>query len=259
MRYALTVALMLGLAIPTVALAEEAADTRCGPFGDAVKMLDRFAKLDDDRRDIVDVRPEPKFVIEDGHIPPEQAWLRNADESRAVEVTPEGEVTSPLFADARALGEEVEFCVRDARVAGAEPGEAGFQFSANMMPVFIASGGAFTLAELKEGGKDGRKFMKAMMPGPLGILVPKLDHLMVSHPEDDAANLPRVTAWRGDESLGEVAMVAFEDTQLLEVAALEAMGADRITVEGEYRLLPMPSEKTIRRFMGGGGDANAAE
>lgn len=233
---------------PALAAAQDPPDTRCAEVGEAVELLDRLGRVEADRRDVVDVRPRPRFTTTDGAPLPQQVWLRNRERSVAVRVAPDGAVEGDLLGDARSLGKRAEMCVRDPRIADGTADNA-FGFQAGLFPEFVSTSGTHTLAELREGGRDARSFYRKMVPALMRPLVPSLRHVAVSHPLDDTDALPRVTAWRGAEALGSPPMEPVEPTQLLALDTLDALGADRITVEGDYRLFPVPDAKTLRRFM----------
>jgi len=254
MKHTLVTALATTLACATsiTALADDSEglreETQCQGFWDAVEALDKFADIDADRRDVVDILPRPRFA-DAGDVPqPDRVFFKLGEEERDLVVTSDGEVEG-VFETARAMGEDAEMCVTDTHFAGTPKSEPGRNFYVGMIPEFKAAPGRHTLAELEEGGKDGKKFFKKLAPGPLSMFVPSLDHIMVSHPFDDVDALPRVYALRGTEELGQVTLEPLDTTQLLSLETLEEMGADAIRVEGAYRLFPMPDAKTIRRFM----------
>ena len=242
--------LPLVLLLPAAALADDELRplTQCNPFWDAVEALDEFADIDADRRDVVDVRPRPRFPAMDGVPLPDRMFFRLGETERDLAITPRGEVLG-VFDTARELGEDAEICVTDPHFAGTPADAPGREFHMGFLPEFLNSSGTLTVAELEKGTKDGRKFFKKLVPGPVSLLVPKFDHVMASHPFDDTTALPRVFALRGGVELGEVEMEPLDNTRLFSLDALEDLGADAIRIEGDYVLYPVPDAKTIRRFM----------
>jgi hypothetical protein len=226
-------------------------ETICRPFDGAVEAIDDFGKVKDKYRDVVDVIPRPRFKVTDDGPLPERVYFASADRPDAdVRVGPDG-VMEGLIDVARA-NPESELCVKDPSRAGQPQREdSGLDFVLGALPQFTNRTGTFTLAELQEGTKDGRRFFKKMAPSLVSFMVPKLTHVSVSHPFDDEDNLPTVEAFTGDVSLGPVAMERFDVSQLIEVDVLEEMGADRIVVTGDHRLYPVPDADTMRKYMGG--------
>jgi len=223
-------------------------ETICHPFQEAVEAIDEFLDIDDKYRDVVDVIPRARFQITDNGALPERVYFASAERETDVHLDAQG-VMPDLLETARA-NPESELCVKDSSRAGqARKEDSGLEFILGALPQFTNRTGTFTLAELKEGTKDGRKFFKKMAPSLVSFMVPKLTHISVSHPYDDEDNLPTVEAFAGNVSLGPVTMERFDVSQLLEVEALEEMGADRIVVTGDHRLYPLPDAKTMRKFM----------
>ena len=227
-------------------------ETICRPVIEMLEAIDDFNDIDAKHRTIVDVEPRPRFILDPDERVPERAVVVNGvDGPEQVEVPILADGTLPdLIPALRSIGDEPRLCITDSLMAGVPFDQPGREFGIGLLPQFKLRPGTHTLAELEEGGKQGRKFFRDMVPGLVSVFVPKLDPFAVSHPLDDDRYLPTVTAWRGEESLGEVAMERFQRSQLLALDTLKDMGADRIEIAGEYRLYPLPDAKTIRKHMG---------
>ena len=241
--------LSLLLLAPAAHAADLREETECFAFGKIMKALDKLESVDPEYRDVVDTRPVARIArTEDDVPPPERLFFRHGDTEHDIAFPEAGEIPELLEVGYK-LGKKSEVCLTDPHFAGTPKDKQGRMVSIGMLPEYTALDGSHTLAELREGLTDGRVFYKKLAPAIVSFMVPDLTHVAVSHPLDDKHNLPTVEAFRGAESLGEVEMEPFTVSQLLDLETLEAMGADRIEVRGDYRLFPMPDAETVRKYM----------
>ena len=73
------IALMIALtAVPSSALAAEKlkGEVYCFPAKDVSKIVNNLKDVKDSRRDVVDVNINPKFLIKDGGVWPEEFYLQ---------------------------------------------------------------------------------------------------------------------------------------------------------------------------------------
>ena len=247
---------LAALLLPTLAAAEDVELRQletCGPFKGALEIADKFAELDADRRDVVDVPLSARFVREADEPLPERVFYRSEGVETDLVIAPDGEVAD-LFETARGLPlDGLELCTHDSHLAGKPIREARRNFDVGMMPEFTTLTGSHTLAELEEGLKDGRKFFKKMAPAAVSFMVPKLTHILVGPPPGAPGELATPVAYRGEERLGVVAGETFDNSLVIDPDDLEAMGADRLVIEGSYRLFPVPKPETMRKFAQRGG------
>lgn len=129
--------------------------------------------------------------------------------------------------------------------------DEGLYFEMGLSPLFHNETGQYTLAELKEGAKDGKKFYRKMLPAAAALFMPDTDHFAVRMEELDAKPIVAALTATGEITL---TMEAVKDMWVISLDEIENLEATGLIVRGgKYALQPVPSAKTLRRF--GWGDA----
>jgi len=226
----------------------------CFPSKGVVKMMNRLDKIDADKRDVVNIDINPKFLIHDGGTYADRFFLREDGMDRDLNVEPDGLV--PEFVSAIKAQPGSEICVEDKARAGRPADDEGLYFQMGLSPRFLNTPGTHTFAELEEGSRDGKSYYKKMAPAAFRVLIPDTDHIALSY--DDKTIAPQIWAYKNDQTLGQVATEPFDKAHVFAVDFLEDMGADRIEIlGGAYKLAPVPSVKTMKKF--GFGDKGRDE
>jgi len=244
----LSVILLSILLMPGLASASDKlrGDVFCFPAKDVPRLVDNLKEIKQDRRDIVDVDINPKFLIKDGGDWPERFFLRT--ESAEIEVPvekPSG--LTPTFINEVYAHPESDVCVADAARAARPEYDEGLYFEMGLSPLFHNVSGVHEMAELKEGTKDAKKFYKKMIPAAVRMFMPDTDYLAVNYNDLRVSGAEIFARVRGEdvplqaELYKEKHVVSYED--------LKEMGASALIVRGgAYTLQPTVSVKTMKRF-----------
>lgn len=243
------------LLLPSAAQASEKlrGEEFCFPAKDVPKIEAELAKVDADRRDVVDVKLDPKFLIKDGGDWPEAFYLKR-EGTRFLEMPLDmsDEARVPDFLPAVRANPDADICVLDPTRAARPEGDEGLYFEMGLSPMFHNRSGVHDLAELREGAKDGKKFYKKMIPSAFRMFMPDTDHLAVKYKNMDAA--PQLFARTEN---GDIALLAesHKDMHVVSLKDLKQSDASALVVRGgAYDLQPVPSPKTMRRFGWGQDD-----
>lgn len=248
---ALLVTLSTALAAPALAAEDLRGETFCFPAEDVPKLIEELAEVDEDRRDVVDVRLEPRFIIKDGGVWPDRFYL--AEDGMVVTELPFSRETGavPSFIEAATARPDTDICVDDPTRADRPADDEGLYFEMGLSPLFHNETGEYTLDELEEGAKDGKKFYKKMLPGVVAMFMPDTDYFAVKMEEIGAKPVVTAVTERGEVAL---AMEAVKDMWIVSLDDIEDLDATGMMVRGgKYGLQPVPSPKTLRQF--GWGDA----
>jgi len=173
MKTRLTVITLSLLMMPGLASAENKlrGDVFCFPAKDVSKLVDRLGEVKQERRDIVDVEINPKFLIKDGGDWPERFFLRTKSTEIAVPIEKPSGLT-PTFLEQAYAYPESDICVADKARADRPENDEGLYFEMGLSPLFHNRSGLHEMAELKEGTKDGKKFYKKMIPAAVRMFMP---------------------------------------------------------------------------------------
>lgn len=259
MKYAILPFTLIGLlSVSTSAFADTnglRGETFCFPAKDVPKLVRELGEVDADRRNIVDVRLQPRFIIKDEGVWPDKFYL--AKDGDFVTEMPFSRETGavPNFIEATTARPDTDICVDDPTRAERPENDEGLYFEMGLSPLFKSTPGQHSFAELKEAAKDGKKFYKKMLPAALAIFMPDTDHFAIRMVDRKA--VPTVTALSGDvrnplypEAVNDMWVVSLDDIEDMDAAHLVIDG-------GAYDLQPVPSPKTMRKF--GMADAATAE
>lgn len=230
-------------------------ETFCFPAKDVPKLVTELAEVKPKRRNIVDVRLQPRFIIKDDGVWPDRFYL--AKDGELVTDLPFSRETGavPTFIGAATERPDTDICVDDPTRADRPEDDEGLYFEMGLSPLFKSTPGQHDIAELEEAAKDGKKFYKKMLPGALAIFMPDTDYFAIRMIDRKA--VPTVMA-AGGEMKKKLNIEAFKDMWVVSLDDIEEAGADSLIIGGgAYDLQPVPSPKTMRKF--GMGDAASAE
>jgi len=252
---ALLVTLCSVIASPAVAAEDLRGETFCFPAKDVPKLIKKLNEIEEKRRNVVDVRLEPRFIIKDGGVWPDRFYL--AKDGEIVTEMPFSRETGavPNFIEAATARPDTDICVDDPTRAERPADDEGLYFEMGLSPLFHNETGQYTLAELKEGAKDGKKFYKKMLPGAAALFMPDTDHFAVRMEAQDTKPTVAALTSSGETPLTLEVVKDMWVVSLDEIKNLEATGM--VVRGGDYALQPVPSAKTLRRF--GWGDATDEE
>ena len=216
----------------------------CFPAKGITKMVQKFRKLDADKRDTVDMIFAAKFTAKDGGVLPERIFVRDAGMEQNFTLDADGSV--PDFAKIGDASETAELCSEDPSREGTPRGE-GLNFNVSSDVHFLESTGYHDVASIKDGLKDGKSHYKKMVPGPMRMLVPKLSYVMIEYEAEKTT--PRFTAMKGQTPVAGLEHVTFCENAMVNIKDLEALGADGLKVMGgAYNLTPVPGVKALAKF-----------
>lgn len=225
---------------------ESRGETFCFPARSVPKLVDKIAMVKEKYRNVVDVQIDPKFLIKDGGDWPERFYL--SQDGAIVSDLPfsreDGRVSN--FLSAVRAAPESDICVDDPTRADRPTDDEGLYFEMGLSPLFANHSGRHSLAELKEGTADGKKFYKKMLPDAVAFLMPNTNYLAVKYENPDTP-LQAYALVDGEERLLEAE--GHDDYMVLSRKLIEKMGAEALIIKGgTYRLQPVPSPKVLKRF-----------
>lgn len=220
--------------------------TYCFPAKDVPKLIQRLSEVKPKRRNIVDVRLEPRFIIKDGGVWPERFYL--ARDGQAVTELPFSRETGavPSFLTETVASPNTDICVEDPTRADRPKDDEGLYFEMGLSPLFKETTGRHSLADLQEAAKDGKRFYKKMLPGPVALFMPDTNYFAIRM--IDQTDEPMAFA-SIDETKIPLALELVKDMWILRLDDIEALAAGHLIIGGgDYDLQPVPSPKTLRRF-----------
>ncbi len=222
-------------------------ETFCYPAKDVSKIVSELAQVKPKRRNIVDVRLEPRFIIKDGGVWPDKFYLAKGGET--VMDLPFSRETGavPNFIAAASARPDTDICVDDPTRAKRPEDDEGLYFEMGLAPLFKTTNGQHSVAELEEAAKDAKKFYKKMLPDIIAVFMPDTDYFAIKM--IDSALMPAVFANIGQSEL-ELPLVAVDDMWIVSLDDITNSDAESLDVRGgAYDLQPVPSPKTLRRFV----------
>lgn len=221
-------------------------ETFCYPAKDVPKIVGELAKVKPKRRDIVDVRLNPRFIIKDGGVWPEKFYLAKAGE--IVTDIPFSRATGavPTFIEAASARPDTDICIDDPTRAHLPPDE-GLYFEMGLAPLFKTTNGQHSIAELREGAKDAKKFYKKMVPDIVSIFLPDPEYFAIRMADRTA--VPTAFANTGHSEVA-LPLVAVNDMWVVSLNDITDNQAKSLDVRGgAYDLQPVPSPKILRKFV----------
>lgn len=248
MTIRLTALLIASVAMPHAAFAADKlrGEVFCFPAKDVPKIIDSLKSVDKDRRDVVDVNINPKFIIKDGGAWPERYFLRTETSEIDVPIEkPSGQ--TPTFIKQVYAHPESDVCVADKSRALRAEYDEGLYFEMGFSPLFHNRSGRHTIKELEEGTKDGKIFYKKMIPAVARMFMPDTDYLAIKY-EDMRLEGAQIFALI-DEREVPVATKLYKEMHVVSFETLKDMKASALIVKGgAYDLQPTVSVKTMKRF-----------
>ena len=250
MKYAiLPFTLMALCSFSTAAFAASEAvrgETFCFPAKDVPKLVRELGEVKADRRDIVDVRLQPRFIIKDEGVWPDRFYL--AKDGAVVTEMPFSRETGavPNFIEAASARPDTDICVDDPTRAARPADDEGLYFEMGLSPLFKSTPGQHSFAELEEAAKDGKSFYKKMLPGALAVFMPDTDYFAIKMVDRKAGPMAKALSGEDEKSLE---LEAVNDMWVVSLDDIEDFEATHLVINGgEYDLQPVPSPKTMRRF-----------
>jgi len=222
-------------------------DTFCYPAKEVPKIVSELAQVKENRRNIVDVRLKPRFIIKDGGVWPEKFYL--AKNGELVTNLPFSRETGavPNFIDAASARPDADICIDDPTRAHLSEEDEGLYFEMGLAPLFKVTTGQHSVAELKEAAKDAKKFYKKMLPDVVSMFMPDTDYFAIKMVDRSA--VPAAFASL-NQSETELSLVAVDDMWVVSLDdIMEVKGASLNVRGGPYDLQPVPSPKTLRKFV----------
>ena len=218
----------------------------CFPAKDVPKIVESLKEVKADRRNIVDIDINPKFIIKDGGVWPERFFLRT--ETAEIDIPfeqPSG--LTPSFITQAYAHPESDVCVADKTRADRPEYDEGLYFEIGLSPLFLNDSGRHDMAELKEGTKDGKSFYKKMIPSVARMFMPDTDYLAVKY-DDMRLEGAQIFALVGGSEVPLTAEL-YKEMHVVPFENLEDMKADALMIKGgAYKLQPTVSVKTMKRF-----------
>jgi hypothetical protein len=246
MKPLLPLAGALLLALPAQAEERLRGKTVCFPADKVIKIVDELAEVEADRRDVVDVGLQPRFLRKDGGAWPTRFYLQQ-DDTPILDIAvekPSG-ATPSFLTDIRA-NQDADICIDDPTRADRPEFDEGLYFEMGLSPIFHNREGLHTLAEMEEGAKDGKKFYKKMIPGAFRPFMPDTDYMAVKYV--DTTTPPALLIRTPDRDIP-IMPEAHKDIWVVGLDEIEAVGGVALVVRGgAYDLRPVPSVKTMRKF-----------
>ncbi len=216
----------------------------CVPGKKFAKLVKKIGELGPEKRDTID--PAPNFTIKptDGGGMPGRFFARTGTNEINFEISEEGRVLE--FLEKFPRDKKSEFCSEDPSREGMLKSEKAFEFSMEFNVEFRNDSGSYSMAELKDGLKDGKSVIKKIVPGPVALLIPKMTHVLVQFDEADA--LFGFQAFKNDALVGDAAFERAGLDYLLSYEGLEAMGADELRISGgAHKIFPSLSLEKLKK------------
>lgn len=256
MRFLFTAVLGASFFCSTAAMADDydkntvRKDIYCYPAKFATELVDKLMKASPDKKDVVDISLAARFRVFDGGGLPQAYFIRPENETGVsgtpLLIQPDGRVPDFLpKVQAAAAGSDL--CIKDVNRVGRAGDDEGLYFEMGLTPKFKNRSGHYTMAELKEGTKDGKSLYKKMIPAVARMFMPDTEHLSLRY--DDIETPFQATAYKGETALPKIETEYYNESHVFDLNDLKAMGADRLEITGgPYQLSPVSSVKTMRKY-----------
>jgi len=225
------------------------AEETCFPVTKVQKVYSKFDKLKPEHLDTLETRLTASFV--DPSIGLDKMVLFSKIGSKRDDFTvTEGGKILEFQSKTQSLPETAEIC-------GLSNADNKIGLGMGTDVVFKNKSGRFSIAELKDGIKDGKAHYKVMLPGPMAMFVPKMTHVMVAY--DPIETPSDIRAVVDGQTVTNLPIEVFGGAHVISVAALEEMGVESLYVHGSnFELSPVPSIKKMKS-LGFGPDEDATD
>jgi len=250
MKYAILpfiLSVLFGSASSAFAGEDLRGETFCYPAKDVPKIVGELAKVKEERRNIVDVRLKSRFIIKDGGVWPDKFYLR--EDGEVVMDLPFSRETGsvPSFIESAIAYPDSDICIDDPTRADRPEDDEGLYFEMGLAPLFKVTTGRHEYTELKEAAKDAKKFYKKMLPDIVSVFMPDTDYFAIKM--IDRSAVP--TAYAAlDQTETELTLVKVDEMYVVSLDDIKEIEGESLLVKGgPYDLQPVPSPKTLRRFI----------
>ena len=236
------------LFMPGAAFASEASDKAAGiaciEAGDFVKILGKLDKLKPKQIDTVGMSPIMQLKAIDGGALPSRVYHRYNGAETPFHLDADGYVTD--FTNIKTMHKKGDMCMEDKTRIGADDDEDRLSLNIDMDLSFHNTSGVYTMAELKDGLKDGRAHIKKIVPGPVSLIIPKFTHLSIETADDVSVD---IAAYKEGAALSGLTVLNLEGTQIVSYKQLKTLGADSLRITGgAYTMGPMPSPDDVKNL-----------
>lgn len=220
-------------------------DTYCYPAKNAAKTIRAIASVTPERNDIVAINLKPKFLIYDDGRLPQRYYIK--DTEKTVDFTIEADGDIPDFiSKVQEASQDAKLCIDDPARAGLDSDDESLYFEMGLTPYYQNISGRHDMAELAEGAKDGRSQYKKMIPAAFRFLMPDTRCLHIRYEKNDIK--PQIYAEVSGELLP-LETEYYNQGFVLHFNDLKDLGAQALIIKGgEYKLSPVPSIKTMKRY-----------
>jgi len=142
---------------------------------------------------------------------------------------------------------DTDICIDDPTRADRPEDDEGLYFEMGLAPLFKTTTGEHSVAELEEAATDAKKFYKKMLPDVVSIFMPDTDYFAIKMVDPKAvptvfASLAASETQLSLEAVDDMWVVSLDDILEAEAEGLSVRG-------GAYDLQPVPSPKTLRKFV----------
>jgi len=223
----------------------------CYPAKSVPKIIDRLSAVDESRRDVVDVRLDPKFLIKDGGVWPDAFYLKKDDEIVIDMPFSRDDGRVPNFLDAVQAAPDSDICVDDPTRADRPEDDEGLYFEMGLSPTFLTATGEHNMEDIKKGARDAKGFYKKMIPGAFRVFMPDTNYLAVKYKDPkylENEAVPEIFARVGEQDIN-IDYERHKEMFIVSGKVLRKMGATMLVIRGgAYELQPVPSPSMLRRF-----------
>lgn len=220
-------------------------ETYCYPAKHAAKTIRAISSIKAERKDIVAVNMKPQFLIYDNGSLPDRYYIVDQGQNLDFTVNANGQVPDFIEKVSQA-GDDADLCIDDPARAGLSNDDESLYFEMGLTPFYKNRSGRHDMAELAEGTKDGKSQYKKMIPAAARIFMPDTRCLHIKYDKQDTP--PQIMASVGGELLP-IETEYYNEGYVLHFDDLIKMDAEALIIQGgSYKLSPVPSVKTMKRF-----------
>lgn len=243
------------LGTPITAFAETTLEEVCIPIEKLLKIQRKSEKIKASKRDTLELETSAQFQKRDDKGPFPKLYSKADGIIAPFTVLPNGEVVD-FNNRLNALSKDGTVCAEVAVIDG-KKSKIGFNIGADIQ--FKNQTGPYTLADLQDGVADGKTWYKVMFPGPLSVMVPKMTHLMVDY-DGAVLSADGIQFSKSGTAIPNPLIEEFGGTYVIALKAIEASGADLMTVSGgPFTLTPVPSIEKMKSLGFGKSENDGGE
>ena len=232
--------------------ADQAAEIKCKPAKDLIKVITKMNSLKPEQTDTVSASPNMKILPEEGRALPERLFIRLASNETELPIAPDGRVGG--LQSLSGLDKKSDFCVKDKSLIGMPDGEKSMGLSLDFDVSYKNKSGTHEIAEIRDGLGDGRAHIKKLVPAPVRMMIPKFDHVLIEYIDETGETIdkePQISAVQGDVKVDGLIIERLENMHFVNIDQLEELGADRLQIDGgPYKMDPSPSLEKVKKFSG---------